>query len=224
MVGFDVEMAHQLARDLGVDLELVRVDNTDKDDYLADGRVDILMTGLTVTPERATQVRFSQPYMDVTLAFVVPDHQRKHFNTRDKVQALEAPRIAIMDIPYFIAQLQRYLPEAEFIVVDSPREFFKAEEGEFDALFYTAEAGSGWTLVYPRFSVAIPQPDVVSVPLAYAMPRGAEDLGDYVDTWITLKRNGGAIDRAYRHWILGQGAERLESRWSVIRDVLGWVN
>jgi hypothetical protein len=120
--------------------------------------------------------------------------------------------------------LRRYLPEAEFEVIDSPREFFKAKEGEYDALFYTAEAGSGWTLVYPRFSVAIPQPDVVSVPLAYAMPRGADALGDYVDTWVTLKRKAGAIDRAYRHWILGQGAERSEPRWSVIRNLLGWVD
>jgi len=116
------------------------------------------------------------------------------------------------------------MPEAELVILDSPREFFKAKEGEFDALFYTAEAGSGWTLVYPSFSVAIPRPDVVSVPLAYAMPRGADDLGDYVDTWITLKRKGGAIDRAYRYWILGKGAERKRPRWSVIRDVLGWVD
>jgi Na+/H+-dicarboxylate symporter len=224
IVGFDMEMANQLARDLGVGLELIRVDNRDEAGYLADGRVDILMTGLTVTPERAAELRFSEPYMDVTLAFVVPDYQRNKFNTRAKVQALEKPRIAIMNIPYFIEQLQRYLPKAEFKVIDSPRQFFKAKEGEFDALFYTAEAGSGWTLVYPSFSVAIPQPDVVSVPLAYAMPRGADDLGDYVDTWITLKRNSGAIDRAYQYWILGQGAKRSEPRWSVMRDLLGWVD
>jgi ABC-type amino acid transport substrate-binding protein len=224
LVGFDVEMAHQLARDLGVDLDLVLVDGKNEGDYLRDGRVDILMTGLTVTPDLATRVRLSQPYMDVTLAFVVRDHRRNQFNSREKIKALERSRIAIMDIPYYIQALKRYLPEAEFVVIDSPRQFFRAEEGEFDALFYTAEAGSGWTLVYPDFSVAVPQPDVVSVPLAYAMPRGADDFGDYVDTWITLKRSGGAIDRAYRHWILGKGAASKEPRWSVIRDVLGWVD
>jgi Na+/H+-dicarboxylate symporter/ABC-type amino acid transport substrate-binding protein len=224
MVGFDVEMAHQLARDLEVDLELVRVKGDDQADYLEDGRVDIMMTGLTVTPDVAAEVRLSESYMDVTLAFVVRDHNRSKFNSREKVKALESPRIAIMNIPYYIEAVRRYLPEAELEVLDSPREFFQADEGEFDALFYTAEAGSGWTLVYPSFSVAIPRPDVVSVPLAYAMPRGADDLGDYVDTWITLKRQGGAIDRAYRHWILGKGAERTQPRWSVVRDVLGWVD
>ncbi len=225
LVGFDAEIAHQLARDLGVGLEFVLVEaGSDHRAPLEDGRIDMLMSGLTVTPMRATEFRFSEPVMDSTLAFVVRDHERGLFNSRDKVQALDRPRIAIMDIPYFLEALKRYLPNAEFKIVESPRQFFKAEEGEYDALFFTAEAGSGWTLVYPSYSVAIPKPDVVSVPLAYAMPRGADDLADYVDTWITLKRANGGIDRAYRYWILGKGAERKEPRWSVIRDVLGWVD
>ena len=224
LVGFDAEIAHQIARDLGVRLEFVLVERGEYPTPMEDGRIDILMSGLTVTPLRATEVRFSEPVMDATLAFVVRDYERNLFNSRAKVRALERPRIAIMDIPFFIDALERYLPNAEFKIVESPRQFFKAEEGEYDALFYTAEAGSGWTLVYPSFSVAIPKPDVVSTPLAYAMPRGADDLADYVDTWIKLRRKSGAIDRAYRYWILGKGAEPKEPRWSVIRDVLGWVD
>jgi ABC-type amino acid transport substrate-binding protein len=224
LVGFDAEIAHQLARDLGVRLEFVLLERGEYHAPMEDGRVDILMSGLTVTPLRATEVLFSEPVMDGTLAFVVRDYERNLFNSREKIQALEQPRIAIMDIPFFIDALKRYLPSAEFKIVESPRQFFKAEEGEYDALFFTAEAGSGWTLVYPNFSVAIPKPDVVSTPLAYAMPRGADDLADFIDTWITLKKKTGAIDRAYRHWILGKGAEPKEPRWSVIRDVLGWVD
>ena len=91
-------------------------------------------------------------------------------------------------------------------------------------MFYSAEAGSGWTLVYPDFSVVIPRPDIVAAPRSYALPRAADDLADFVDTWITLKRKDGDIDMAYRHWILGKGAERTEPRWSVIRNVLGWVD
>jgi ABC-type amino acid transport substrate-binding protein len=224
LVGFDAEMAHRLARDLGVALEMVQLDSGEQDigAYLRDGRLDILMTGLSVTPEEATRVRFSEPYMDATLAFVVRDHRRGEFGSRDKVQALPHPRIAVMRLPYYIGLLRRYLPNAEVAVLDSPRAFFTAEEGKYDALLYTAESGSGWTLVYPDFSVVIPQPDVVAVPLAYALPRQAGDLGDYVDTWVDLKRKTGFVDHAYRYWILGKGAERRQPRWSVMRDVPGW--
>jgi len=35
-----------------------------------------------------------------------------------------------------------------------------------------------------------------------------------------MAKRDGTIDRLYDHWILGEGAQSTESRWSVIRDVL----
>jgi hypothetical protein len=34
----------------------------------------------------------------------------------------------------------------------------------------------------------------------------------------------GAIQRSYDYWILGQGAVDKKQRWSIMRDVLGWVD
>lgn len=44
-----------------------------------------------------------------------------------------------------------------------------------------------------------------------------------VDEWVNMNRVDGSIDRLFKYWIQGQGAEPVEQRWSVIRDVLGWV-
>jgi hypothetical protein len=52
--------------------------------------------------------------------------------------------------------------------IDSPREFFEAPEGEYDALLSTAEGGSAWTLLHPAFSVVVPRPNVVTGPIARA--------------------------------------------------------
>ena len=45
----------------------------------------------------------------------------------------------------------------------------------------------------------------------------------FVNTWIELKRRDGTIDALYRHWILGQQAGHRQPRWSIIRDLLHWV-
>ena len=58
------------------------------------------------------------------------------------------------------------------MVLNSAREFFEPRGEELDALVFSAEAGSAWSLLYPAYTVAIPQPDVLAVPLAYPMPRG----------------------------------------------------
>jgi hypothetical protein len=39
-----------------------------------------------------------------------------------------------------------------------------------------------------------------------------------------LKRSDGSLDKIYDYWILGKGTEVKEPRWSVIRDVLEWVD
>jgi hypothetical protein len=41
---------------------------------------------------------------------------------------------------------------------------------------------------------------------------------------VELKRSDDTVQRVYEYWILGRGAESRGPRWSVIRDVLGWVD
>jgi len=60
--GADVETAKMLAKDLGVTLEVVPVTSANRIAYLQSKRVDITMSSLTVTPERAKAVAFSTPY------------------------------------------------------------------------------------------------------------------------------------------------------------------
>jgi hypothetical protein len=83
------------------------------------------------------------------------------------------------------------LPDVQLIQVASVREFFEAPEGRFDALLASAEGGSAWTLLHPRFGVVVPRPNVVTGPIALARPRNAPELHDYVSTWVALKRRDG---------------------------------
>jgi len=41
---------------------------------------------------------------------------------------------------------------------------------------------------------------------------------------IEICRRNGTLDRLYDHWILGRSPEADSRRWSVIRDVLHWVD
>jgi hypothetical protein len=45
-----------------------------------------------------------------------------------------------------------------------------------------------------------------------------------VDTWIELKKKDRTIARLYDYWILGRSAVEREPRWSIMRNVLHWVD
>lgn len=94
---------------------------------------------------------------------------------------------------------------------------------EFDAIALPAERGSAWTLIHPRYSVVVPEPTPIKVPLAYPIARRDLDFASFVNTWIELKRRDGTLDVLYRHWILGQTAAVRRPRGSILRGVLHWT-
>jgi Na+/H+-dicarboxylate symporter/ABC-type amino acid transport substrate-binding protein len=223
LVGFDIEMAHLLARDLGVQLAFVPVMRDRMPEQVNEGYCDIVMSGTVVTPERAQEGAFSAPYTDATLAFVVQDHRLEEFSSRDAIRRLKAPRIGVLNVPYYVNKVQRFLPQATIVQLNSITEFFEGQGEELDAFLYSAEAGSAWSLLYPAYTVAIPQPGVLKGPVAYPLPRGDRELVDFINVWLELKKRDGTIEALYDYWILGKNAVPKQPRWSVIRNVLHWV-
>lgn len=70
--GYDADVAKLLAEDFGVTLNLVPVTGPNRIPYLLSNQVDILVASLGVTPERAEQVDFSEPYAGIEI-FVFGD-------------------------------------------------------------------------------------------------------------------------------------------------------
>ena len=87
-----------------------------------------------------------------------------------------------------------------------------------------AERGSVLTLLHPKYTVVVPEPDAIKIPLAYPLARRDQEWAQFVNTWIELKRRDGTIVALYDHWILGKHAVKSEPRWSVIRNLLHWVD
>ena len=71
--GYDVYFANRLAEDLGVDVNFVSTEAANRIEYLQTGKVDVILANFTVTPERAEEVDFALPYMNVALGVVSPD-------------------------------------------------------------------------------------------------------------------------------------------------------
>ena len=223
LVGLDIEMAHILARDLGVQLAFVPAERDRMTEQVNEGYCDIIMSGTVITPERAQAVAFSAPYMDVTLAFVVKDHRLEEFSSREALRHLKAPRLGVPNLPYYINKVHHFLPQATIVPLNSITEFFEGKGEELDAVLFSAEGGSAWSLLHPAYTVAIPQPGVLKGPVAYILPRGDREWVDFINVWIELKKRDRTIDALYDYWILGKNAVPKQPRWSVIRNVLHWV-
>ena len=71
--GYDVYFARRLGEDLGVEINFVSTEAANRIEYLQTGKVDVILANFTVTPERAEEVDFALPYMNVALGVISPD-------------------------------------------------------------------------------------------------------------------------------------------------------
>ena len=70
--GYDVYFAERIGADLGVKINYVSTEAANRIEYLQTGKVDIILANFTVTEERAQEVDFALPYMNVALGVVSP--------------------------------------------------------------------------------------------------------------------------------------------------------
>ena len=224
VVGFDVEMANHLAGDLGVGLEMVRIELGDISRLLESGQVDIVMSGMVITPTRAKMWAFGAAPIDLSLAFLVRDYRRKEFSTMESVLNMKDLKLGVVqNDEAFDRRILNAFPEASVVNIKSPRDFLKGVQPELDAVVYSAEGGSAWTLIYPDFNVVVPQPLSAKVPMGYPLPTGDAEWSRFISTWVELEKKNGSVGHLFEHWIRGGGAKDTEPRWSIIRDVLHWV-
>ncbi len=224
LVGFDVEMAHILAEDLGVELEFVPFEFDTLGRMLSSGQLDIAMSCIASLPDRYAYVSFSQGYLDLTLAFIVRDHLRDEFSDLEVLAQQEDLTIAMVSTDYFAPRIHRLLPDASIVYLEAAEEFFNGGDQGADALLLSAEEGAAYSYRYPRYTVAKLRDGRIRLPAAYAVPKGDLEMMEFVSNWIDLKRKDGTIDSLYDYWMLGGAARPREPRWSIIRDVLGWVD
>ena len=84
IVGFDVDYAAEIAKLLGVKLEIVQVGSPDRIPFVQTGKIDFVMGAMTRTPERAKVIDFTLPVHTEVMGVLTSRGQA--------LQALEGPR------------------------------------------------------------------------------------------------------------------------------------
>ncbi|OYP36582.1 cation:dicarboxylate symporter family transporter [Rhodopirellula sp. MGV] len=219
LVGFDIEMVQALAEELGVVVEYFPYTKADMAKCLNQDRCyDLLVGGLFATTKRVEQMRFSEPYLQLNLAFIVKDHAREKFSRLSEIDDPASLRIAVLERPYFGTRVRQSCPHAKIEQINSPAEFFE-NESSYDALVMSAEAGSAWTLLHPSYSVVLPKDVTLTVSVGYPMAIDSIRLENMISRWIQLKSGDGTIDTLYAHWIEGKNAEETGPRWNLYDEL-----
>jgi polar amino acid transport system substrate-binding protein len=194
--GYDVDVAKLVAKNLGVQLELVPVTSTNRIPYLLTNRVDMVISLFSITPERALQVAFSIPYAGV--GTIIAGRKDRALTSVDQLKGLKVgvPRGTIPDI-----LLTKLAPEGTQIMRydDEATSIQAMVTGQVDAL------GSSTTALRilnrgkaeKEFETKIV---LTENHFGVGVRRGQADLLRWLNTMIYAIKNNGELNAICEKW------------------------
>lgn len=149
--GYDVYFAERIAKDLGVAVEYVSTDPASRVEYVATGKVDIILANFTVTEDRARQVDFALPYMKVMLGVVSPENA-----LITSVDQLADKNLIVVKGTTAETYFAKNHPEVKLQKYDEYADAYNALiDGRGDAFSTDNTEVLAWALVNPGYAVGI---------------------------------------------------------------------
>lgn len=203
LVGFDIEIVNQLAIDLDVSVEFVKIFHDQAELLLHSGYLD-MTTGIPVIPDNMTKFTLTMPYSQQSLAFIVKDKRRAEFTSWPNIITNKQLTIGIPETFFYKKAVERNFIYNDAWEISTPRLFFQEKYQHIDGMLFGAPAASAWTLLHPEYTVVVPKP--VLPPLAMAFPINHNDQAFelFMRNWIEMKQKSRAIDQIFDYWISNQ--------------------
>lgn len=223
LVGYDIQMAHLLAKDLKCSVKFIPIKFTDLGNALNNGVVDIAMMGIYVNLDRISKMDFTDSYMDIHPALIVKDYRKKEFEDQSEIPKMKNLTLAILKGSAFIPGVKKACPNARLVEIDDYSEFFSGKI-KADALVHSAEQGATWVLKYPAYCVVLLNRAKQNTIVAYAIAKGDLAFLEYLNYWLKMKKMNNVTDENYKYWVLGVVPELKKPRWCILRNVLHWID
>jgi polar amino acid transport system substrate-binding protein len=194
--GSDVEAAQLLAKDLGVQLEIVSTTGQGRIPVLISGKADLTMATFSITPERAKTIAFSNPYGVIrSVVFGLKSANIK--SPKDLV----GKKIGVTRGTTQEPQLVATAPQgAEIVRFDDDATSIAAlGSGQVDAL---GTADNRTLILNKRF------PDKFEVKYelgvfyyAVGMRKNDPELQQWVNTWVFVNMHNGKLGQIFEKWV-----------------------
>ncbi|MBS0319349.1 MAG: transporter substrate-binding domain-containing protein [Proteobacteria bacterium] len=194
-LGFDVDVARQLAADLGVTLKIVEVPFPRLLEAVRNGDVDIA-TGVSITPQRALLVAFSQPYSQSHVQLIVrkQDAGRADWNSAGVVIGARAGTVSE-------SAAAAHFPLAEVMPFARDAPMFAAlDSGKIGALLASAPQGMIRMAIKPDTVVIAQASGLADTAEGFAVRKGEPSLVNFLNAWIVYWRADGWLEARRHDW------------------------
>ncbi len=223
LVGYDIAYAYQLARDLDCTIEFypIALDRLGED--LNEGKYDIGMAAIIMNEERIRNMFFTHPYKEEDNVLLV---QRKNITMFNSLQTvLSNPNLKLGGVGGYQQVISRHFPLATLVPESQAADpAVELNSGRIDGWMWSKFPSLIWCLSHPDFVVAEYGGLIGKKYFAYPIRSGSIDWASFLNNWLILKEQSGFKAQMERYWFHGESPKERPPRWSVVRNLLHWLD
>lgn len=190
--GSDVDASRLLAKDLGVELEIVQTTNPTRIPNLQSNKADLIISSLSITPDRAKVVDFSIPYGAIEAAVGAP----KNMNIK-----------GMADLAGKTVAVTRGGPQDKLVTDGAPTANIIRFDDEATSITAAASGQTDIVAITPPIIHAINQKNparqfevkfvIQAYKLAIAMRKNEPRLMEWVNAWIKTNLKNGKLNEIH---------------------------
>lgn len=202
LMGFEIDVATQLAADLGVEIEFIPTAWDGIIPALVAGKFDVIISGMTRTTQRNITVDFTEPYNYSGLTVLANKELTEGFTLED----YNSPDVIMVSRRggSVIADIERMFPLAQLLQFD--------DEG---AVFQEMVSGKAHATLSPEptpSDIVRQYPDIMHVPFdetfgaigeSFAIRRGDTHALNLLNNWVQGKWRTGWLKERSDYWFKG---------------------
>lgn len=206
LIGFEVEIAEAIARELGVRAEFVQNDWSNLVPSLERGSFDVILNGLEVTPARADTVLFTRPYFVFSAQLVT----RRVDGSATGLDELEGRRVGTL-ASSFSWELLRDRPVDVVMYEGTEEPYADLRAGRLDGVLLDDIIAARYGLVHPELRLA---EDVADGYYAVACRRRDTDLCEAIDDALATIAASGELRRILSRWEIDNERQARLASWT----------
>ncbi|HFI0401963.1 TPA: transporter substrate-binding domain-containing protein [Streptococcus suis] len=193
IVGADIELAKEIGKELGVEVEFSAMSFDNVLNSVQNGKVDLAISGISATEERAKVFDFSIPYYTSTNKLIINKANSSQFTS---ISALESAKIGVQKGSIQEKIANDLLPNASKVSITSNGELVnELKAGKIDGIIFEEPIANAY--VAKNDDLMIVDTEIESNytdAYAVALPKGSTALKEKVDAVIEKLVSEGKFD------------------------------
>lgn len=201
LIGFDVDLINAIAKEMGYTVDMKGYPFDGIIPTLMTNNIDLIISGFTISPERAERVDFSDPYYRCGLTYLVMKDDAKKYDSFDKLEKAEiCTQIGTTGALY----LQKTMEKPDLKQFNTPPEtYLELQNGGCDVVVNDRPVNDFFLAQHPKNKEFVVSHDIESAQSEYygiAVAKGNKELLSVINEGLKRLVENGEFGKISTKW------------------------